>query len=193
MNTRIDGEQPISLRRFHLGMDLVPMPDGCPPPGGVQQAAAKPAYVHGEPNSQAGSEGVHGSEHRIIPTTRLMTPPTRSWDKASELQRAEGANGYQRLCIRPRRMARSSGPDRRDLLGLPYIDLLWLRTNRRGYGHRLMTLAEEEARERGAKNAYLDTFSFQAPDFYRRLGYEVFGELPDFPHGHQRYFFRKQL
>jgi hypothetical protein len=56
-----------------------------------------------------------------------------------------------------------------------------------------MTLAEEKARERGAKNAYLDTFSFQAPDFYKRLGYDVFGELPDCPHGHQRYFFRNQL
>jgi N-acetylglutamate synthase-like GNAT family acetyltransferase len=63
----------------------------------------------------------------------------------------------------------------------------------RGYGHRLLTLAEHEARQRGAKNAYLDTFSFQAPDFYKQHGYQVFGELPDFPPGHQRYFLTKQL
>jgi GNAT superfamily N-acetyltransferase len=76
-----------------------------------------------------------------------------------------------------------------------YIDLLWLKDELRGrgHGHRLLTLAEQEARKRGAKNAYLDTFSFQAPDFYTQHGYQVFGELLDFPVGHQRYFFTKQL
>ena len=56
-----------------------------------------------------------------------------------------------------------------------------------------MEVAEAEARQRGAQNAYLDTFSFQAPDFYKKLGYQVFGELPDFPTGHQRYFLKKEL
>jgi len=76
-----------------------------------------------------------------------------------------------------------------------YIDLMWIREDLRGrgYGRRLLTLAEEEARKRGAKNAYLDTFSFQAPAFYEKQGYRVFGELPDFPAGHQRFFLTKQL
>ncbi|HSM72587.1 MAG TPA: GNAT family N-acetyltransferase [Anaerolineales bacterium] len=76
-----------------------------------------------------------------------------------------------------------------------YIDLIWLKDDFRGqgYGHRLLTLAEDEARKRGAKNAYLDTFSFQAPHFYKQHGYQVFGELQNFPTGHQRYFFTKQL
>lgn len=76
-----------------------------------------------------------------------------------------------------------------------YVDLLWVKDELRGcgFGHRLLTLAEDEARERGARNAYLDTFSFQAPDFYERHGYQVFGELQDFPPGHQRYFLMKQL
>ncbi len=76
-----------------------------------------------------------------------------------------------------------------------YIDLMWLRADirRKGYGSRLLTLAEEEARKRGAKHAYLDTFSFQAPEFYKKQGYQVFGELKDFPKGHQRYFFTKKL
>jgi hypothetical protein len=39
----------------------------------------------------------------------------------------------------------------------------------------------------------LDTFSFQAPDFYKQHGYQVFGELQDFPSGHQRYYLKKQL
>jgi ribosomal protein S18 acetylase RimI-like enzyme len=76
-----------------------------------------------------------------------------------------------------------------------HIDLLWVKDELRGrgYGHRLLTLAEQEARQRGAKNAYLDTFSFQAPDFYKQHGYQVFGELPDYPAGHQRYFLTKRL
>ena len=79
--------------------------------------------------------------------------------------------------------------------GWLYIDLLFIKDELRGcgYGHRLLELAEEEARQRGAKNVYLDTFSFQAPDFYKKHGYHVFGELQDFPPGHQRYFFTKSL
>lgn len=76
-----------------------------------------------------------------------------------------------------------------------HIDLMWIKEKHRGCGNgrRLLTLAEDEARKRGAKNAYLDTFSFQALDFYKQHGYQVFGELPDFPVGHQRYFMTKQL
>ena len=76
-----------------------------------------------------------------------------------------------------------------------YINLMWIQEDLRdqGYGKQLLGLAEEKARQRGAKHAYLDTFSFQAPDFYRNLGYEVFGELQDFPQGHQRFFMKKQL
>ena len=76
-----------------------------------------------------------------------------------------------------------------------HIDLLWIREELRGrgYGHRLLTQAEDEARKRGAKHAYLDTFSFQAPEFYRQHGYQVFGELADYPPGHQLYFMKKDL
>ena len=76
-----------------------------------------------------------------------------------------------------------------------YVDLMWVKGELRGsgYAHRLLTLAEEEARRRRAKNAYLDTFSFQAPDFYPQRGYQVFGELQDFLPGYQRYFLTTQL
>jgi GNAT superfamily N-acetyltransferase len=76
-----------------------------------------------------------------------------------------------------------------------YIDLMFIKEElrSRGYGHQLLTLAEQEARQRGTKNVYLDTFSFQAPDSYKKHGYRVFGELNDFPHGHTRYFLTKQL
>lgn len=76
-----------------------------------------------------------------------------------------------------------------------YINLMWVKEDLRGrgFGRQLLSMAEEEARKRGAKNAYLDTFSFQAPEFYKKHGYQIFGELPDFPTGHQRYFLKKEL
>jgi GNAT superfamily N-acetyltransferase len=75
------------------------------------------------------------------------------------------------------------------------IDLMWVREDLRGrgFGHQLLALAEDEARERGARHAHLDTFSFQAPEFYKKHGYRVFGELRDFPAGHQRYYLAKAL
>lgn len=76
-----------------------------------------------------------------------------------------------------------------------YINLLFVKEELRGrgYGHQLLALAEEEARKRGAKKAYLDTFSFQAPEFYHQHGYEIFGTLQDFPTGHQRHYLTKNL
>jgi ribosomal protein S18 acetylase RimI-like enzyme len=108
-----------------------------------------------------------------------------------------GNNKFQRLCFV------LNAPDQVIVGGVIgatywdwlYIDLLWVKDElrSRGYGHRLLMLAEQEAQQRGAKNAYLDTFSFQAPGFYQQHGYQVFGELHDFPPGHQRYFLTKQL
>ena len=46
--------------------------------------------------------------------------------------------------------------------------------------------------ERGCHSAWVETFSFQAPGFYRKLGYEPFGEL-DYPPGHKRIFLHKRL
>ena len=76
-----------------------------------------------------------------------------------------------------------------------YVDLMYLPEALRGqgYGSQLLTLIEDEARRRGARHVHLDTFSFQAPEFYQRHGYRVFGELPDFPPGHTRYYLTKEL
>jgi predicted N-acetyltransferase YhbS len=56
-----------------------------------------------------------------------------------------------------------------------------------------MEKAEGEARARGASLVYLNTFSFQAPAFYERLGYEQFGELADTPKGAKRMWYVKKL
>lgn len=62
----------------------------------------------------------------------------------------------------------------------------------RGLGRALMLGAEAEARQRGCANAWVDT-QFGARGFYERLGYTVFGELPDCPPGFTRSFLRKAL
>ncbi len=62
-----------------------------------------------------------------------------------------------------------------------------------GYGMALMRAGEAEAQRRGCHHALLDTFDFQAREFYERLGYEVFGEVRDFPRGHTRFFMQKPL
>jgi GNAT superfamily N-acetyltransferase len=62
----------------------------------------------------------------------------------------------------------------------------------RGLGRRLMQTAEAEARRRGCAHAWVDT-QFGAVGFYERLGYSVFGHLPDFPRGFDRSFLRKAL
>jgi GNAT superfamily N-acetyltransferase len=76
-----------------------------------------------------------------------------------------------------------------------HIDLLYLPEPLRGtgLGRHLIEQAEEEAVARGCHAAWLDTFSFQAPGFYQRLGYAVFGVIEDYPRGHSRYFLKKKL
>ena len=63
----------------------------------------------------------------------------------------------------------------------------------RGYGRDLMLAAEAEARAAGARAAFLETHSFQAPGLYRRLGYEVVAEIEDYPPGESQLIMRKAL
>jgi GNAT superfamily N-acetyltransferase len=78
--------------------------------------------------------------------------------------------------------------------GWLFIRYLWVGEALRGkgIGRKLMAGAEARALERGCHSAYVDTFSFQAPGFYPKLGYAVFGEL-DYPPGHKRFFLQKRL
>ena len=79
--------------------------------------------------------------------------------------------------------------------GWLHVSYLWVARplRRHGWARRLMREAERYAVRRGAHDAYLETFSFQARPLYEKLGYRVFGQLDDFPPGHTKYFLRKKL
>jgi GNAT superfamily N-acetyltransferase len=62
-----------------------------------------------------------------------------------------------------------------------------------GYGRRLMGEAEAEAVRRGCGQLFLTTHSFQAPGFYKKLGFAVISELPNYPRGHSQFVLRKLL
>jgi ribosomal protein S18 acetylase RimI-like enzyme len=79
--------------------------------------------------------------------------------------------------------------------GWLHVTFLWVSETLRHqrYGTRLMDAAEALARERGATAVTLETFSFQAPEFYAKRGYRVFGQLEGYPPGHRKLFLRKDL
>jgi len=76
-----------------------------------------------------------------------------------------------------------------------FVQTFWVREDlrRRGLGARLLAAAEREAERRGCIEMQLDTHDYQAPEFYRRQGYELIGELPGWPDESRRFFFRKVL
>ena len=103
---------------------------------------------------------------------------------------------YRELAI----VARSEGAVIGGLLGQTnwnwlFIRQLWVSEAFRGsgVGRRLVEAAEAEAARRGCAHAHCDTFEFQALPFYEKLGYEVFGQLEDYPPGFSRFFLRKLL
>jgi GNAT superfamily N-acetyltransferase len=76
-----------------------------------------------------------------------------------------------------------------------YVDILYVDDGHRGkgYGRLLMDKAETKAKSLGGCMSHLDTFDWQAKDFYEHQGYVVFGVLENCPPGHNRYYMKKDL
>jgi ribosomal protein S18 acetylase RimI-like enzyme len=76
-----------------------------------------------------------------------------------------------------------------------HIHWLWIEETVRtcGHGRRLLEAAEREATSRGCHGSWVDTFTCQAPGFYQKCGYAIFGELPNYPEGGTRSFWAKSL
>lgn len=75
------------------------------------------------------------------------------------------------------------------------IEFVWVheKWRKHGYGKRLVEAAEQEAIARGCQQAVVDTHSFQAPDFYSKLGYTLCGVMENNPVGYQQLVFQKRL
>ena len=99
------------------------------------------------------------------------------------------------LVTDPETGALLGGVSGRTSYGTLFVNLVYLPDALRGQdiGSRMLAMAEAEARRRGCRTGILNTISFQAPDFYQRLGWRVFGEIPGDPDGVARVFLTKDL
>ena len=75
------------------------------------------------------------------------------------------------------------------------ITQMWVDESRRGQGlgAALLAAAEQEAVRRDCTQIVLTTHTFQAPDFYEKLGFERLGAVPDFPRGYENVLYIKRL
>lgn len=75
------------------------------------------------------------------------------------------------------------------------LDILWVDANERhkGYGTQLLQDVERLAREKDCDFIMLNTFSYQAPEFYIKHGYDMIIKIENAPTGHQHYYFKKNL
>ncbi|HEX6246951.1 MAG TPA: GNAT family N-acetyltransferase [Nocardioidaceae bacterium] len=63
------------------------------------------------------------------------------------------------------------------------IRMVWVReeARRSGWGARMLAAAEDVARDRGCRQVLVSSFTFQAPEFYRRHGYAEFARSEGLP------------
>ncbi|MEF1250668.1 GNAT family N-acetyltransferase [Vibrio owensii] len=77
-----------------------------------------------------------------------------------------------------------------------FVEYLWVDAEARtsGLGSKLIALLEEQVKPRGVTHLYLDTYSFQALDFYLKLGFEKVGRYSGYPAaGIDKHFLQKQI
>ena len=67
------------------------------------------------------------------------------------------------------------------------------RFRRAGHGTALLNGAIKEARARNCSHIYLATYSFQAPDFYKRFGFETVAIIENRPPGYSDFIMRLAL
>ena len=75
------------------------------------------------------------------------------------------------------------------------IEYLYVQENLRGQGigSNILNRAEKEARGRKCKYSFVNTYQFQAPDFYKKHGYEEVFALKEYPYTGERYYYTKAL
>ena len=75
------------------------------------------------------------------------------------------------------------------------IEYLFVKEELRGQGigSQLLQQAESEAKKRNCRLAFVNTYQFQAPDFYQKHGYQEVFTLKDYPYTGQRHYYQKDL
>ena len=75
------------------------------------------------------------------------------------------------------------------------IDHLWIdeRFRKMGYGKDLLLKVEDLAKEEGCTSANTSSYSFQAPQFYEKIGYRIVGVFEGYPEGIKKFFLEKKL
>ena len=75
------------------------------------------------------------------------------------------------------------------------IEYLYVRDDvrRQGLGSRILKMAELESLNRGCKYSFVNTFHFQAPEFYEKHGYKEVFALKEYPYTGKRYYYTKEL
>ncbi len=77
-----------------------------------------------------------------------------------------------------------------------HITYLWLSESIRGkgMGTKLIKQIESEAKILGIENIFLDTYTFQAPGFYEKIGFNDTGRYKDYPlPGVDKVFYQKRI
>lgn len=124
------------------------------------------------------SDGIKSYNQDHLPDEVVFEPDTRflvlARNETGNVVGGIKANAYWNYCL---------------------IELLWIAEEYRGagIGSQLMASAEKFAKGKGFEYIRTETVSFQAKPFYVKLGYKVFGELPDYPKGHTTYCLIKKL
>ncbi|MGZ5154879.1 MAG: GNAT family N-acetyltransferase [Caldimonas sp.] len=79
--------------------------------------------------------------------------------------------------------------------GCCIVSYLWVAEDSRGrgLGSALLLAAEQHARDKGCMVALVSSHSFQAPGFYKHMGYEERASIEDYPLGHSDVFYAKRL
>lgn len=75
------------------------------------------------------------------------------------------------------------------------IEYLYVQEDFRGQGigSNILNRTEKEARERKCNYSFVNTYQFQAPDFYKKHGYEEVFALKEYPYTGERYYYTKAL
>ena len=153
-----------------------------------------------------------GLDHSIVIDMKTLTVSRDSDDSQQQVIRSRlrewtrqaasqwEQSGVERDCSLTVMMTDEAGEIVAGVLGDAFLGCmcvyrLWVEQQWRGkgLGSRLMALAQEQAREVGCSTIQLDTFDFQAPRFYEKLGFEELGRFRCFTGGPEKVFLFKKL